>query len=106
MREQCACGTWVALSADGIAFDSSNPSHIGKLHECTKKAVVMKNVIQGIICHDSSGMNGGSPHICIKGTSVRDDSVSALAAGTYHPRFLIDDDWIGKKVRITVEVED
>ena len=33
MRKQCKCGTWIALSADGVAFDSLNPSHIGAIHE-------------------------------------------------------------------------
>jgi len=33
MRKQCICGAWIALSADGVAFDSNNPMHIGDLHE-------------------------------------------------------------------------
>jgi hypothetical protein len=33
MRKLCACGAWIALSADGIAFDSNSPTHIGNVHE-------------------------------------------------------------------------
>src|SRR5271156_2842795 len=33
MRKPCdKCGTWVALSADGVAFESMSSAHIGSMH--------------------------------------------------------------------------
>lgn len=33
MRKQCTtCGFWIALTADGVSYESENASHVGPLH--------------------------------------------------------------------------
>lgn len=67
---------------------------------------VVKHIYEGKVVKDPHGFNGG-PNVMIEGTSRDGDwPAGTKASGTYHGRFLISDEHIGKRIRITIEVEE
>lgn len=65
----------------------------------------VKHVYEGKVVRDPNGFNG-SPNVMVEGSHQSSDQFSGVASGTFHGRFLIRDEYVGKRIRITIEVEE
>jgi hypothetical protein len=64
----------------------------------------MTRTYDGIVVRDWDRINGG-PDVMLRGTCVDDEQTNCVARGTFHGRFLLLEEHLGKRVRVTVEVE-
>lgn len=71
---------------------------------CKRIGKAVKHVYEGKVVRDPNGFNG-SPNVMVEGTH-RSDQSPGVASGTYHGRFLVTDEHVGKRIRITIEVEE